>query len=270
MLHDVLQIVRMTHPGLVREHNEDVVASDADIGLLLLADGMGGYQAGEVASDIATSTVMSSMQAAMQHAPAGGQKRRLREYLETAVARANQAVYNVGMAVPECHGMGTTLVAGLFDNNQLMVAHIGDSRLYRWRAGELALLTEDHSVLQEQINAGLMNQDEARHSHLRNLLTRALGTDAEVELDINVFDVCPEDLYLLCSDGLTDMLTDLEIAEILDDDMGLDTVAEALIKAANHQGGRDNISVLLCRVLRAFPAVRHRRTPWQVWRERFE
>ena len=169
----------------------------------------------------------------------------------------NRAIHHASETQAQYAGMGTTLVAALFHSDQVTVAHIGDSRLYRLRGGELSVITRDHSLLQEQIDSGLISADEARFSLNKNLVTRAIGVDPEVAPGIHDYAVLPRDIYLLCSDGLTDMVEDDEIRLTLQMlAANLDLAATQLIQMANDNGGRDNVSVILVKVLRAFPAGR--------------
>lgn len=259
---NALEIVRLTDVGQRREHNEDAVASDAEIGLVVLADGMGGYKAGEVASEIAVLTIVAELKEAMANAipgeidPATGMQIESKLVTE-AVAKANASIYSVSQDQPQCAGMGTTLVTGLFTNNKLLVGHIGDSRLYRLRGEEFVQITEDHSLLQEQIKSGLITPEQAKFSHNKNLVTRALGIDPEVELELHEYDVEVGDIYLLCSDGLSDLVEDEEMAETLGMlSANLELAATQLVQMANDNGGKDNISVILVKVLQPFAAER--------------
>ena len=251
--------MRLTDIGKVRDHNEDAVASDLTIGLLVLADGMGGYRAGEVASEMAVLLVAAEITQAMQdNAQAWLEKSELlpeSHMLKNAIQKVNAAIYQVSQDEPQCAGMGTTLVAGVFTNNKLVVGHIGDSRMYRLRGGALTQLTEDHSLVQEQINAGLISQEQAQTSSNKNLVTRALGIESDVELELQELDVEMGDLYLLCSDGLSDMVSDVEIAETLREANGdITYAANRLIHLANVHGGVDNISVMLAIIKKEFTA----------------
>lgn len=253
---NAITVVRQTHVGLLREHNEDAVASDLSIGLLLLADGMGGYKAGEVASEIAVLMIAAEITEAMQH-PSRYSQKRLPEskMMAEAVKKTNAMIYQISQKEPQCAGMGTTLVAAIFADNQLIVGHIGDSRLYRLRGDTLAQLTEDHSLIQEQINAGLISQEQAEVSSQKNLVTRALGVDEEVGLELNVFEALIGDVYLLCSDGLSDLVKDAQIAKILlKADGNMVQAASSLIDTANENGGSDNISVVIALVNKPFAA----------------
>ena len=255
-----LEISTATHTGMVRSHNEDACATDGEIGLAVLADGMGGYNAGEVASGIAVALITSEMRQAIARTnlhgleQAEGDLQAIR-LLKGITAKANTSIYQSANSQPQYAGMGTTLVVTLFRDNRLSVAHIGDSRLYRLRDERLEQITRDHSLLQEQIDAGMITREAARRSQNKNLVTRALGIDAEVEAEIHTYDARPGDLYLLCSDGLNDMVEDEDI-ELTLNAMGanLPLAANQLVQMANDNGGRDNVSVILVKVTRDFPA----------------
>jgi PPM family protein phosphatase len=258
-----LEIISLTDPGKVRSHNEDFVAQRPDSGLVVLADGMGGYNAGEVASGMAAGIIVEGLGHTWRKAVAtkieSAQVTDLaRTMIHQQVERANWAIYQKAQNEPQCAGMGTTVVVGLFFDNQLTVAHIGDSRLYRLRGEVLEQVTKDHSLLQEQIDSGLITKEGARLSRNKNLLTRAVGIDPQVEPEIHSYAVEPGDVYLLCSDGLNDMVDEEEIRLTLitlQSNMGL--AAQQLVQSANDSGGRDNISVILVKVLKAFPAERN-------------
>lgn len=242
----IVQICAETDPGRMRSQNEDSVTFDEDTGLCILADGMGGHNAGEVASGMATAFIKSEMRNAL-HEKATADDAQLA--IMHAINLANNAIFNMSRTNPQYHGMGTTLVVGAFLGNVLVLAHIGDSRCYRLRGSYFQQLTKDHSVLQEQIDAGLITPDvNAPRTSGPNLVTRALGVDGSVVTDIDRHPIAIEDLYLLCSDGLSDMVTDDAIAAILKCDEPMVLKARRLIDAANAGGGRDNISVILARV----------------------
>ncbi len=238
-----------THTGLRRGNNEDAVVFDPAYGIGILADGMGGYNAGEVASGMATSVIRADLQNWLgQNGPPISMRDTTRA-IDASVRNANLAVLRASQAHSEYAGMGTTVVAAVFQHTRLCVGHIGDSRCYRLRQGQLAQITRDHSLLQEQLDAGLITPEQAAFSTHRNLVTRALGIDEGVEVEINEFPVEAGDLYLLCSDGLSDMVDDVVIAEALHAPGSLDDKAARLINAANDHGGRDNITVLLVHAL---------------------
>lgn len=237
-----------TDPGLMRANNEDAYSYDAVAGLAVLADGMGGYNAGEVASSMACQCIREDLSAWLVQAQDAATLEEVRRALEDSVTRANKAVFRAATENAQYAGMGTTLVAGVFYGDTLVLGHIGDSRCYRLREGWLTQITRDHSLLQEQIDAGYMTPEQAAMSINRSLVTRALGVDAAVLLEVHEHAVEPGDLYLLCSDGLSDMLRESEIARILQQPVGLQAQVRNLIAAANARGGRDNITALLVQV----------------------
>ena len=255
-LSSVLEVATATHPGMVRSHNEDSLAADAGIGLAVLADGMGGYNAGEVASGIAVELIRTELKKALASTNPeelnGTDAERL---ITTYAARANNAIYHASQSQPQYSGMGTTLVVALWHDNQMSVGHIGDSRLYRLRAGALEQITRDHSLLQEQIDSGMITKEQARHSQNKNLVTRAVGIDPEVETEVHTYSVQPGDVYLLCSDGLSDMVPDEDVQLTLESlAANLPLAAEQLVQQANDNGGRDNISVILVRISKDYRA----------------
>lgn len=256
-----LQVVSRSDPGMVRSHNEDAVRTDAALGLVILADGMGGYNAGEVASGMATTLLASELAQRFADKSPDSPGPEGRSWAQTAVVdeilRANTSIYQAAQSQPQYAGMGTTLVTCLFHDDCVTVAHIGDSRLYRLRDGAFEQITRDHSLLQEQIDSGLITREQARHSQNKNLVTRALGVDPAVEPEIHDYPVAVGDIYLMCSDGLNDMVGDEEIGEtlgMLSANLGL--CAEQLIQLANDNGGRDNVSVILVKINAPFPAAK--------------
>jgi protein phosphatase len=260
-LSKALEIVSSSDKGMVRSHNEDAVFSDAAGGFVVLADGMGGYNAGEVASGMATTLLGSELRKSFAqrepYSPGPDGRPWVRTVLETEVARANGAIYQAAQSQPQYAGMGTTLVMAVFQNDTITVAHIGDSRLYRLRGTEFGPVTRDHSLLQEQIDSGMITAEQARHSQNRNLVTRALGVDPTVEPEIHDYPVQPGDIYLLCSDGLNDMIEDDEIGMTLQMlSANLELCATQLVQMANDNGGRDNVSVILVRIKGSFAAPR--------------
>jgi protein phosphatase len=254
---------------MVRTHNEDSVFVDGEAGLAVLADGMGGYSAGEVASGIAVNVVSSGLmpelrsgrelskvdvQSGLTHAAM---------LLSQQIAAANKGIYEAAQARPECAGMGTTIVAAVFFGNRVSIGHIGDSRCYRLRGDKLEQLTHDHSLLQEQIDSGQLTKEQAKYSLNKNLVTRALGIEAIVPADISEYRLEADDLYLLCSDGLTDMVEpDVVQGVIAAKRTELPEAAADLVELANQNGGRDNISVILVRVPQGF-------LPASGWAQRF-
>ncbi|MFA6014553.1 MAG: Stp1/IreP family PP2C-type Ser/Thr phosphatase [Gallionellaceae bacterium] len=259
-IQDALEIVSQTHPGMIRSHNEDSVAFDAPSGLVVLADGMGGYNAGEVASGIAVSVISTEIKHLLLNArpeekdPFCGEDTGV-VLLRDNVQKANSSIFYAAESQPQYSGMGTTIVAGLFYDNRVAVAHVGDSRMYRLRGEQFESITKDHSLLQEQIDNGIISKADARTSKNKNLVTRAVGIDAEVDTELHVHDVQVGDIYLLCSDGLNDMVVDEEIADTLQMlKANLPLAAQQLIQLANDNGGRDNVSVILVKVNGKFAA----------------
>ena len=234
-----------TDPGRARDNNEDAVAIDDSCRVAVLADGMGGYNAGEIASGMATAFIKSEMARWLAESGKHAKVKEIRRALEICVDNANRSIFNASGSNPQYSGMGTTLVVGVFHGSTLILGHIGDSRCYRLRAGALSQITKDHSLLQEQIDAGLITPEQAAGSSIKNLVTRALGVEDAVMLEINEHEVESGDCYLMCSDGLSDMVDDAEIASILGGPVPMDQKADILIAVANEHGGRDNISVLL-------------------------
>ncbi|MCX7193564.1 MAG: Stp1/IreP family PP2C-type Ser/Thr phosphatase [Proteobacteria bacterium] len=255
---EALEIVALTDSGRVRAHNEDSIALDDTCGLAVLADGMGGYSAGEVASAIAVKVMVNEITRPLKNANPTGRDEETGEELAVAllarsIHSANTEIYKEAQDHTQYAGMGTTIVAALFYDNRVVVGHVGDSRLYRLRGGALQAITRDHSLLQEQIDCGMISVENARHSQNKNLVTRAVGIDAEVIPEIHLYAVEVGDVYLLCSDGLNDMLEDEAIQVILNAMQGnLALAAQQLIEAANDKGGRDNISVILIGVKHEF------------------
>lgn len=245
----------LTDRGRIRANNEDAVFIDPARGLAVLADGMGGYNAGEVASGMATALLARHLGRWLDDAGPGPDGRDLRRALQACVAEVNQAIFESAQANAQYAGMGTTLVVAVFQGPRVVVGHIGDSRLYRLRGGVLVRITRDHSLLQEQLDAGLITPQQAAVSLHRNLVTRALGVDDSVLLEVGEHRVEAGDCYLLCSDGLSDMVDDPAIAALLAQETAPEARARALVDAANARGGRDNISVLLAQA-RGAPARR--------------
>ena len=234
-----------TDPGLARDNNEDSVAFDAPTQLCILADGMGGYNAGEIASGMATTFIKSEMSRWLSQAGRHANAKEVRRALEICVENANRSIFNAANSNPQYSGMGTTLVVGVFQDDRLMLGHIGDSRCYRLRGEVFSQITKDHSLLQEQSDAGLITEEQAATSLNKNLVTRALGVEDTVLLEVHEHRVETDDIYVMCSDGLSDMVDDPGIARILAGAVSLEQKAKQLIDAANAAGGRDNISVLL-------------------------
>jgi len=253
-----IKFAELTDTGKVRDHNEDAIGLNSDMGLLVLADGMGGYQAGEVASSIAVQTITDmALEGATREErddidPHTGLMRQT-IVLRDAVARANKIIFQTAQSQTHCEGMGTTLVAAMFYDNKISIAHVGDSRAYRLRNNQFEQLTMDHSLLQELVDRGFYSEEEAQRSTNRNYVTRALGVEPTVEVELQEYDVLPDDIYLLCSDGLPDMVEDEDIhLTISTFSASLNVVSEHLVQLANEHGGRDNVSVQLAQVVDSF------------------
>jgi len=208
---------------------------------------MGGYNAGEVASNMATSFVKTELGRWLREANSQASDADVRRAMDICVDNANRAIFNAANANPQYAGMGTTLVVAVFRDTRLLLGHVGDSRCYRLRAGRLQQLTRDHSLLQEQIDAGLITPEQAAFSANKNLVTRAVGVEDTVLLETHQHAVQPLDMYLMCSDGLSDMLDEAGMVQLLQRHAALPECAQALIDAANEAGGKDNISVVLVR-----------------------
>jgi PPM family protein phosphatase len=257
-----MHCVAMSDTGKVREHNEDTIGFDNDIGLLVLADGMGGYNAGEVASGIAVKTIVNLVREAIAREDLAGADKesglaRPSIILRDAIYRANKIIHQTSKTQPQCEGMGTTIVACLFYDNKVSTAHVGDSRLYRLRNDKFEQMTMDHSLLQELVDRGFYSPEEAQRATNKNYVTRALGVEPTVEVEIHEEPVHKGDYYMLCSDGLSDMVEDEDIhLTISTFNANLDTVAKQLTQLANDNGGRDNVSVVMAHVLDTFPARR--------------
>lgn len=237
----------LTDVGQVRSNNEDAFAINEDFGIAVLADGMGGYNAGEVASGMAVAFVKSELVRWLSVETQGASPAQIALGISLCVDRANQSILNAATANPQYLGMGTTVVAGVFKKNCLILGHVGDSRCYRWRAANLTQITRDHSMLQEQVDAGLLTPAQAAVAPGKNLLTRALGVEDGVQVELHEHEVLDGDVYLMCSDGLTDMLDDSEISTLIGARALLPEIAVELVARANAAGGRDNIAVLLVR-----------------------
>ena len=236
----------MTDVGLVRQNNEDAWAELPKVYLYLLADGMGGHQSGDVA---ATEAIQAFEKIATE--PLSEKKLTLEDagnFLKKTVEEVNTQVFNLGYSDETLRGMGTTLCALHVHDDGVVLAHVGDSRIYRLRNNELQQVTKDHSLLSELVDLGQLDEEQAIEFMYKNILTRAVGTEPDVEPTVNITEIEPNDLYLLCSDGLTDMLIDDQIEEILIREKNLKTCTKALVNAAKEQGGNDNITVVLVKI----------------------
>ncbi|MGH8598847.1 MAG: Stp1/IreP family PP2C-type Ser/Thr phosphatase, partial [Gammaproteobacteria bacterium] len=248
-----IELVNVSDSGRKRPHNEDSAIIDRDLGLALVADGMGGYKAGEVASAIAAKVVLDGVRAGQsthhftrQHATESSSYEA--DLIRHTITDANQHIFRTAHEIPQCQGMGTTIVMALFSGSRVTIGHVGDSRIYLFRGESLQQVTNDHSLVQELIDRGFFTPEEAQANTPKNLVTRALGIDETVEVDIQELTTEPDDIYLLCSDGLNDMVNDEEIRLTLSKySANLVQAAHELVQLANAGGGKDNISVVLAR-----------------------
>lgn len=251
----VLYFASRSHRGRVRERNEDCATVHADIGAMVVADGMGGARCGDVASRIATRAIgqrLSSALAKPSQSMAWPEPKLVRELVVAAIESANLAVYEHAARHPDCLGMGTTVVVACFGCRWMIHAHVGDSRLYRLRNRKLDQLTRDHSAIQEAVDRGIFaGLDQARRAGVNsNLLTRALGVERRVKVSIDITDIAVGDLFLGCTDGLSNLVSDDAMQALLsleNDDLG--AAANALIDRACENGGTDNITLVLARVV---------------------
>ncbi|MGH6624396.1 MAG: Stp1/IreP family PP2C-type Ser/Thr phosphatase [Burkholderiaceae bacterium] len=244
-----LDFALKTHPGLVRPLNEDAIGADPSCGLFALADGLGGYNAGEVAAVMAISAVLERLPSSLNGSRENADRFTPDEVIYDTVGDINTSIYNAALNSAAFEGMATTLVIAWFLGSRLWVAHTGDSRLYRYRGEQLEQLTRDHSFSQELLDAGMVTEEEARILPAKNLVTRALGASPEIEPEIQEVEVEVGDLILLCSDGLTEMVGSYEIAGLLAaSSADMHETARRLVDLANEAGGRDNISVVVVKV----------------------
>jgi PPM family protein phosphatase len=269
MARKFLETAGITDAGSVRQYNEDNIAFDPDSGIVVLADGMGGHRAGEVASRMTVQLIVRGLQAQVENLGAGEDHAAPLQLVDQCINAANEAVFDAAQVHSNYQGMGTTLVLGLFHDNRVTLAHIGDSRIYLLRGERLQLLTRDDSLLRDQVEMGLIAAADASASHNRNLVTRALGMGRGVNAHLREDDVVPGDVLLLCSDGLNDLVVDADIELILNAlYANLPLAAHHLVQAAKDNGGHDNVSVVLAKVLRPFPTTSQ--LPWyRRWLEWF-
>jgi protein phosphatase len=253
-LQNKIAISALTDTGMVRKKNEDTIGFDSALGLIVLADGMGGHRGGEIASSMSVDAVLDRLQQQLPKLKRGRTDPETGFSLESlciqeAIESANDLIFQAADRNPDHFGMGTTIVVLLYYNNTFSLGHVGDSRCYRLRSDKLEQITKDHSLLQELIDRGFYTPEEAKNSKNKNLVTRALGIGPQVNVDIQEDIVLKNDIYLLCSDGLTDLVEDefiyLTIKRFSDN---LEEAAKQLITKANENGGKDNISVMLSRI----------------------
>jgi len=244
----------VTDLGRVRLNNEDSFRIVEPLNLFILSDGMGGEAHGEIASSLAVDTierVCSSSKVDLEVTLAGASGENWTEQtrlLQNAVLQANSGIYQSSQEHPEQRGMGATLTAGWINGSKLSLAHVGDSRAYLLRTGNLQQLTNDHSLVAEQVRRGIITPQQAEESEMQSVLLRALGAHPEVDVDIDEFDLFPRDVLLLCSDGLTRMVTEPEIAGTLQAETDPERAAQKLVDLANERGGLDNVTVIVARL----------------------
>lgn len=245
-----VRIAGLTDTGLKRQHNEDHIGYDQELGIAVLADGMGGHQSGEIASHMAVESVMEHLQSMADpesSRPITGSQ--LLEYVSNTISYSNSMIFQAAEALEQHKGMGTTLVAVLIREGFIYAGHVGDSRLYVFRNDDLHRITKDHSLVQDLIDRGFYTEEEARQASVGHIVTRALGTKEQVEVDTVQEELQEGDIYLLCSDGLSDMVEDWKIQETLREaKQNLEEAVKNLVKLANSNGGKDNISVILLQV----------------------
>ena len=238
-----VEMAAATDVGQIRERNEDALRIFPDAGVAVLSDGMGGHNAGNVASHMAVEIIASEL------VTDAGDRPLTEDSLVDALASANESIRAVARSQPECHGMGATVVVAAFLGHRLLAAHLGDSRLYRYWNDQLQQLTEDHTLAQQYVNQGVIGAREAKNWVGRNMLVRGLGIDRKVKPGLTEATLQHGQVYLLCSDGLTDAVSDEEIARVLQNEQeSVEDIVEQLIRRANANGGPDNISVIVARV----------------------
>jgi protein phosphatase len=252
-----IEAAAATDLGNVRQYNEDSIALDPELGVVAVADGMGGHRAGEVASAMATEIVLSGLRRRLAELRSGADQHSPLLAVEESINQANLAIWGASQSNAALLGMGTTLALALFHDNRIVIGHVGDSRIYRLREGALRLLTRDDSLLRDQVDARLISAADAGDSHNRSLVTQALGAAERVVAHVGQHDALPGDIFLLCSDGLNDLVDDADIELILGAlESNLPLAAQQLVQAAKDNGGYDNITAIVAKVRRPFPAAR--------------
>ncbi len=262
-LRRAIRMAGVSDIGRCRGRNEDSIRWNEEYGIITLADGMGGAKAGEVASGIVTETMLTGvreeidgLQTELTEMVEGQGYRRGSLILGSTLQRANQLVRRIVESQPQYDGMGTTSVTLLFYDNMVSVCHVGDSRLYLLREGCLQQITEDHTVVQDMVRNGFYTKEQGQKSEIKNIVTRAVGIADELQIDLQEEELLPEDLLLVCSDGLTDMVDDSQIERVLVDGGELKDIAQGLVDLANENGGNDNVSVVLARVVSTYSTER--------------
>lgn len=234
--------------GLVRQNNEDVWGQLSELNFFVLADGMGGHQAGEVAAHEAVNSLIRVVKRRVKAAKGNLSLVEFEELLRQAIRYVNGAIYKMSKTKSELRGMGTTLCCLLFHLNGVIYGHVGDSRIYLFRNAQLEQLTKDHSLLCELVDQGQINELQASEFMYKNIITKAIGTESKVEPSLGICELRHDDIYLMCTDGLSDLLTVEEIESFLIQEISLEEATKGLINLANEKGGRDNITIVLAKV----------------------
>lgn len=233
--------------GRVRQNNEDIWAQLPEIGFFILADGMGGHQAGEVAAREAVSSLCRVIKKKLSAEEALSLSD-TKELMRRAIRNVNSTIHKMSKMSADLRGMGTTLCCLLFHRDGLIIAHVGDSRIYQFRNQKLRQLTKDHSLLRELVEQGHIDEQQADDFLYKNIITKAIGTESKVEPSVEQQSISNNDIYMMCSDGLSDLLTHREIEEILNSHAAIDDAAQTFISEANKKGGSDNITVVIVKV----------------------
>lgn len=234
--------------GLVRQNNEDVWGQERELNFYVLADGMGGHQAGEVAAEHTVKELCALIKSSMSLQAEGLSFHDMRKLISCAIQQVNATVYKLSRTEASLRGMGTTLCCLLFHSKGLVYAHVGDSRIYRFRKGKLHQLTKDHSLLCELVEQGQFTEESSIGQSYKNIITKAIGTEPHVEPATHLCDVEDGDMFMMCSDGLSDMLSTKEMQDVFRQGMSVEETAKELIATAKARGGYDNITVVITKV----------------------
>ncbi|HAM39570.1 MAG: hypothetical protein A2474_05495 [Elusimicrobia bacterium RIFOXYC2_FULL_34_12] len=260
---EIITAYGKTDQGLIRKNNEDNFSVSEDINLFLVADGMGGHASGQVASKMAVDIVKEQMEHGFKNnkiedyfASMGPTKSKYANYLVNCLKIANNAIFEASQNYPQNSGMGTTIVASLIIDGKLIIAHVGDSRLYLIRDNDINPLTTDHSVVMEQVRRGLITLEQASKSDIQNILTRALGIEKTVNADVSEMPLNNDDYILLCSDGLLRMVPDEQILKTINEFKEPNLICEKLVSMANDAGGRDNITIIVVNIKKGVPVMK--------------
>lgn len=244
-----MKYAAISDKGIIREQNEDfwniILDMNGNPQAFIVADGMGGHKAGDIASKMAVESISKSISCYLEKNDDG---RTIEQVLRDAINNANEIIFQYALENLNGSSIGTTLTAGLINNGKLTIAHIGDSSFYLIRNENIEKLTRDHSFVGELVDKGILDQEEARVHPLRNQITRALGYEKEVQIDFYSLDVLPDDIYLLCTDGLTVKLSSDELLSMLREEKDLSTILRNMVELANERGGDDNITAIAVKI----------------------